>query len=86
MLLDKKTVDEAIKLIEASDNDYALKNLKCLHHHCIDEQLKKVFGNPVIGNEKSILFGFPVIENKAIPDGEIWMIGKNGELLKRFKI
>jgi len=83
MDLNDEEINKAIKLIEISDTKYALKNIKYFYHNTSEDQLKELFGSQ---NSIKRCFGYPIITNKNIPKGEIWMMDNDNRLLKSFKI
>ena len=71
----------AIRMLEDC-NPTILKVLQ----NCSPEQLAKVFGEPMQGTSKDIIFGVPVYERKFVPLGELWFTDKEGHVLRKFKL
>jgi len=55
-----------------------------LLHHCIDEEIEKIFGKKTESVNPMSVFGMEIRRVSWVPLGEIWAVSKDGKVVKKF--
>lgn len=83
-LITAKELSELVKMMDAGAEPNHAINF--VFENLTEEQRDKLFGSKAEFDERAILYGFPIYRKSWVPLGEIWMMNKKGEVIKKFKI
>lgn len=70
-----------VKMLEG-----CLPEVNCMLHNCSNTALLEQFGHVDIGDSEGSYYGLPVRKRKFVPLGEIWLMDKDAQIIRKFSL